>query len=333
MHISRIIAALLKPDPPSVVIRQFINICYKLSRTYLKHKINHGRLDPNFFAISIDDLALDCIAGMFRRNEKGDFVRIKNYFRLFDVESLSEDELLIRTRRLVCSSVNDELFRLYKYEDPSLGNIIRSIKSALKYVPNIFSERVEGEVWLYVEAENEEDDDLPVIPFELIYLRLSDRFSCSMPVRQVIREFIDILKSQKNYQKRYPLIGLAYLIRSLYISVGDTEPVVSYPEEFVLDNELLNLIKESSASVKVRMEKRYVNRKKLPRPIYDGFFRAIEDLLEAQCVQNDGFDYSFFDYVKRHNSSISAQKYRKVYRASFEYLVRLTREELITKIK
>ena len=333
VQLPEIVTSLQQPHPPAAIVRQYVHICHRLSHAYLLHKIANGRLDPNFFAISIPDLALDCIAAMFRRNEKGEFVRIKNYFSLFDVGSLSEDELLMRTRRLVFSSVNDELFRLYKDEDPSLGNVIRCIKSALKYIPEIFAERIDGEVWLYVEKEKRNETYLPVIPYELAFAMLSERFSFSMPVRRVIREFIDILKTQNRYRKRYPLTGLAYLIRSLYTSVGSTEPMASYPDDGILESELLDLIKESSASVKNKMEQRYINRNKLPRKTYSGFFRAIEDILEAQYVHNDGFDHSYFHFVKKHNTSISVNMYRNKHRSSFEYLVRLTREELIKKIK
>ncbi len=307
-----------------------------MARVYIHQKIKSGRLDPHFFAVSRDDLAIDCIAVLFERNDLGEFIRIKNYFRSIDVNELGEDMLLRRTRQLIFTVVNDELFRLYKIEDPSLGNVIRSIKSALKYIPDLFAERIGGEIWLYVGNDKDSRADLPIIPYDLIYLLFQERFSSTLSTLRLIREFTGILKSQLHYRKRYPLTGLAYLIRTIYASMAETEyeyESTSSPDFHIREEDLRILIKASTLAVKSRMEARYVSRKKIPPKIYNLFFPAIESILVAQYVENDGFDRSFSEFVKMHNSELSGTQYTAQYRSYFEYLVKLSREELIHKIK
>lgn len=316
------------------VVRQFVHLCHTIARTYLNLKVVTGRLDPQFFAISVDDLAMDCIASLFERNERGEFVRIKSYFNSFEINKLPEEILFARTRRLVFGAINDELFRLYKLEDPSLGNVIRCIKAGLKFIPDLFAERVDGVVWLYVQHKKRSQAELPVMPYDYIYVMLNQRFTAKISVRQLIREFTDILKSQQNYSKRYPLIGLAYIIRMLHTSLAEIDDDLSYPDDASLrTDELQRLIRECAHNVKKKMEYQYVARNKFSRKTYNSFFQAIESILTAQFVKNDGFDRSFFDHIKMHNSEISSIKYDEKYRKYFEYLVKLSREELIKKIR
>ncbi len=334
MQLTNLLTQLKKPSPPATDVRQFVRLCHNIARTYLNQKVITGRLDPQFFALSVDDLAMDCIASLFERNDRGEFVRIKCYFNSFDINELSEEILFARTRRLVFGAINDELFRLYKLEDPSLGNVIRCIKAGLKFIPDLFAERIDGEVWLYIEHKKSAYADLPVMPFDYIYVMLNQRFKAKVSVRQLIREFADILKTQRNYRKRYPLIGLAYLIRILHTALADVEDDFPYPADVSMRvNELCRLIRESSRKVKDRMEYQYVVRNKFPRKTYNSFFPAIESILTAQYVKNDGFDRSFFEHIKSYNSGMSPVKYDEKYRKFFEYLVKLSREELIKKIR
>lgn len=333
VQLADLILKLRKPNPPATDVRHFVQLCHNIASAYLNQRVNSGRLDPVFFAVSVNDLAMDCIAGLFERNRVGEFPKIKAYFKPINTDEFSEEALLIYTRRLVFSAINDELFRLYKIEDPSLGNIIRCIKSALKYVPDLFSERVDGEIWLYVEENNYQRPELPLIPHDYLYLLLSNRFSSTSPIRQLIREFTNILKTQRHYRRRYPLTGLAYLIRVMHTSLADTELASTFPADAVLrDEELRRIIKECSNAVKQRMQHHYVVRNKFSQSMYENLFPAIERILEAQYVENDGFDRSFFEYVKMHNPRISPTKYSEKYRKYFEYLVKMSREELIKKI-
>jgi len=333
LQLAKIVTTIQKPNPPASVVRQYVKLCHTLAQTYLNYKIKSGRLDPNFFGVTADDLAMDCIAFLFTRSDSGEFTKIKNYFSSFDTATLTDDELIIRTRRLVFNSINDELYRLYKLEDPSLGNIIRCIKSALKYTPDLFSERVDGEIWLYTAGSNDNQSSLPLLPHEHIWLLIGKEFTFSMTVREIVHTFSRILKSQRHYQKRYPLIGLAYLIRTMYSAVGDTEPEITQPDDGFREDEIRELIKDSAETVQTHMRENYILRSKISPDIYDGFFRAIEQILEAQYVFNDGFDRSYYEYLQMHSPEICPESYRNKHRPHFEYLVRLAREELIKKIK
>jgi hypothetical protein len=330
--LKKLIPQLIKPKPPASAVRQVVRICHSLAISYLRQKAGARRFDSNFFGMSIDDLAMDCIANMFERDDRGNFVRIRSYFKGIEIENDTEEQLLIHLRRLVFTIVNDELFRIYRAQDPSLSHIIRNIKTSLKYIPEVIAERADGDVWLYLENETPEEAERPIIPYEFLRLHLYARFSATMSLTAILMEIITIINEQDHYRKRYPITAIALLVRSLLATKVESG-LVEYPsDETLRSDEIRGFLHECVEEVRNRMHDCYVPAGKVTEKQYDAYFRAIEDILVAQYVNNDGFDRSFYDYVRSYLRRLSVSEYRRTHRSYFEYLVKLSRKELLKKI-
>ena len=70
-ELRKILIEASKECPSDKSVAELVKIAYRISASYLNVKIYNRKLNPNFFGISPDDLAIDCIAELFQRDEKG----------------------------------------------------------------------------------------------------------------------------------------------------------------------------------------------------------------------------------------------------------------------
>jgi cytochrome P450 len=102
--------SLLSSCPARARVASFIHRCHRLSKSYLLQRIRSGRLMPDQFGMTVDDLAMDVIADLFGRDEHGRFSQLANYFESIAWHEQSEEYLHAATRRLVMSQVTEGLF-------------------------------------------------------------------------------------------------------------------------------------------------------------------------------------------------------------------------------
>ena len=108
---------ILADTPDRHAVNSLVERCFKMALAYLHHRLRKGSLTDHQFGISNEDLALDCIAELYQRDEQGAFIVITQYFENLDWRTQSEDALAVALRRLVFSKVNEGLFRSYREED------------------------------------------------------------------------------------------------------------------------------------------------------------------------------------------------------------------------
>ncbi|MDX1439483.1 MAG: hypothetical protein R3284_06225, partial [Rubricoccaceae bacterium] len=59
----------LQENPSVKATRLLIDKCHLLAIAYLRRRSHAGRLDPSLFGVTLEDLALDCVAELFRRDD------------------------------------------------------------------------------------------------------------------------------------------------------------------------------------------------------------------------------------------------------------------------
>jgi hypothetical protein len=118
IHLKPILISLLSDSPSWLCVKDFVRLCHKIALIYLRKKVRSGRLKPTFFGLPLEDLASDAIADLFKRDERGVYVKLLSYFGSPGWENKSEGELEGATRRLVFSQVNQALYRVYRETDP-----------------------------------------------------------------------------------------------------------------------------------------------------------------------------------------------------------------------
>jgi hypothetical protein len=330
LHLKQVIFQIISAEASPDAVRKFIEESHKIALICLKQKVRSGRLAPHFFKIGLDDLALDCIADLFRRDECGTFHQLISYYSPLISPTSTEEELFMLTRRLIFGKVNQELFRLYSDEDPGLSKIIRNLKRSIKFVPQLLAERREGEVWVYLDSS---DRDLPFMPAEYMEARLSEHIAICRSFRGILTAFSEVLAGQSEYRKIYPLTGLAIICKTLFGTLSDYPPVTGSEEVSLYPEEIDLYIEESIRFVRQKAQKEYIDKGKLSSARYNRYFPAIREILIAQYVHDNGFEKSFYEYLISHMPNLTPEVYKSEHRSIFEYLVKLTRQRLLKNIR
>jgi hypothetical protein len=329
MHLKPILSSLLSGAPSGLCVKDFASLCHKMAVVYLRKKDRN----PAFCGLSLEDLAADCIADLFQRDERGVFVKLVAYFGAPAEESKSDDELLGATRRLVFSQVNQALYRIYRETDPSLGKLLRNLKNAIKSSPLVTLVQRQGETWICLNQENGAAVSLPEIPPEFLEARLSASLRGEADLKQILALLVEILNGQHEYRKSYPLTGLALIIRSAFTHLNTALEHESNGHDNFAAAEIEKMIAASVQTVKANMRPTYVEKQKIQADAYNLYFLAIYDMLAAEYVQNDGVNCSYYDYLRRHTHALTHEDYQRQCRCHFEYLAKLTRLELLRQFK
>lgn len=134
---------------------EFINLVQKISLSYLKYQEvigKHIRWERRGKSGELEDMAIDCVAGLFMRNENNEFVQLRRYFGpyLDGHSELNDVELLIMLRRLVIKKTKQELSRIFKERDPEGAKIIRNIRVAVKNARDLGIFREMGREYIFV---------------------------------------------------------------------------------------------------------------------------------------------------------------------------------------
>jgi hypothetical protein len=133
---------------------EFINLVQKISLSYLKYQEvigKHIRWERRGKSSELEDMAIDCVAGLFMRNDGNEFVQLRRYFGpyLDSHVMLNDVELLIMLRRLVIKKTKQELSRIFKERDPEGAKIIRNIRVAVKNAKDLGIFREMGREYIY----------------------------------------------------------------------------------------------------------------------------------------------------------------------------------------
>ncbi|MFQ5675636.1 MAG: hypothetical protein ACE5G1_07055, partial [bacterium] len=141
-------------------LAQLVKLVQKISLSYLKYQELMGRKLRQYSITDsneLQDLALDCIAGLFIRNSKGEFIQLKKYFgdSAEDFHRLSENEVLVLLKRLVVKKTKQELCRIFKEREPEKAKILRNIKLSIKTTSDFHSFKDAGREYLCFNAGRE----------------------------------------------------------------------------------------------------------------------------------------------------------------------------------
>jgi len=168
----QLVASICTGDYREMELTEFVSLVQKISLSYLKYQEvigKHIRWERNKNMGELEDLALDCVAGLFMRNEENEFIQFKKYFlqNEMDPAELDEVELLVMLRRLVIKKTKQELSRIFKERDPEGAKIVRNIKVAIKSSDEFQSFKEMGREYIYSVngiLESLQDDSVPENP-------------------------------------------------------------------------------------------------------------------------------------------------------------------------
>jgi hypothetical protein len=331
-NIKHILIAVLGKDPPQALTSQFISLCKDIATIQLRRKSNLHHLSQVVVMGSLDDLALDCIADLFYRDDAGTYPKLKTYFESLSLDSLSENEFLIHLRRLVGGRVNASLFRLYNEVDPALGKILRNIKIALHSI-QIFTLSERFGSFCLTPTASETLEDLP--PFDPA--DLEDMLRVMVGRKETIPSLLSklscCLREQQEHCRIVPLLTVALVFKALYLSAArqsEEEPGI---EDILSGRQSQEIIREVCREIRTRMAPTYIEKKKVETEMYNLYFKVIECNLVNRLTGSEAEEGSLFNQLHACNPEISRQEYQKIHKARLEYLARLSYAKAVSKLR
>jgi len=334
----------------------FVNLVQKISLSYLKYQEvigKHIRWERRQRSNELDDMAIDCVAGLFMRNEHDEFVQLKRYFEphLEKTPPPDEVELLVLLRRLVIKKTKQELSRIFKERDPEGAKIIRNIRVAVKNAGDLSTFREMGREYIFFRPQAmqlieesdiaidvyDEDDklditylrkDKPTIPEKSLRSQYLDSYNPKDHVSTSIRKMLTVVSDEESFQNCIPTDVVARLIRNTNLEVVRSRLLAQIEEISPLDYVRMQEINQAKNNVlkkiKAKIHNQYVASNKISLEKGDIYYHTLADVLDD--ITHSKKIESYFRHLKKYMPELTQKRYRREERTIFEYLGKLTKK-------
>lgn len=345
---------------------EFINLVQKISLSYLKYQEvigKHIRWERRSHTGELEDLAMDCIAGLFNRNDQGAFTQFRKYFwhNAKNLGQLEDVEILVLLRRLVIRKTKQELSRIFKERDPEGAKIVRNIKVAIKRTSDFASFKEMGREYIYLDNTNGKyrhnrfsnngsngkhnltldsnnankglnnaylRKQQPSIPERSLRSEYHNLFCPKDPVSASIRKMLSIVKNDERYQNYLPVDMIARIMRHTNFEIARNRFNSQYQDSSPVDDLKLKEIEIRKIlvlkKIKQKIKNQYVETNKIAEKKGIIYYNALCDILE-DISQGKKYD-SYFQHLKRYMPDLTQRNYRTQERTIFEYLGKLIKK-------
>lgn len=326
-----IVTAVRAGDATRLQMNRLVKVCHALSISIVRYKISYAKLETRFHYSSYPDIAYDIIAELFRRDEYGQLVKIKNYFEGIPLLETTDEDILAHLRRLVNSRVNQEIFRIYAEIDPGLSKVLRNIKLAVQEHEHFQVILRTGE-WYILPTLSEPNAHLPVVDYERLIHELAALATGGESIPELLKRLSLYLREQETHARFVLVMTVARAFRFL-ISRDDSILQETYPDDRLLVEGAEAVIRETCRRERERYLQKYVEQKRVKREVFESYFGAIEETMLSHFLDNDGSDQSLFERLHVLRPEITHDEYYEKHRSVVEYLARLTRTAVAEQLK
>ncbi|HOT95947.1 MAG TPA: hypothetical protein PLN61_11495 [bacterium] len=326
----------------------YIDLAQKISLSYLKYQEMLGkRISGDAWEADLElaDLAMDCIAELFGRDDFGRFPQLKKYYegKFAEMPYINDAEVLILTRRLIVRKTKQELSRIFRERDPEGAKIVRNIKVAIRMAPDLHLFRELGKEFVYHgpliqgDQNSPADDSLalylrrsqPPLPEEILHKLFLDNFHSGDSVSVSIRRLLEALHERSEYQNFCALDAVVKLVRYVKfdvcrerIAAGES---VNTPLDELESKEMEEYIAVVMDSIWLRLDSQYLRTRKLALDKARIYHRALRDVLYDLIQKRD--TSSYYRNLKFYIPELTQKEYRQRERSVFEYLAKLAKKE------
>lgn len=310
-------------------LREFVQFCHDLALPLIRKKRALGKIDLSTFNLAEGDLAYDCIAEIFRRDQDGRFGEISTFFENYlpGAAERSTGELIGTLRRLVFSKVNQNLIRLYSEADPSLGKVLRNLRIALDKSPDFRREERFGDIHLVTTGAD------PLLsrermPFDELEQRFYQVVLAHDPVPSMLSKLRDILVDQDCFQRAVPLMSAALLFRNTYTLGWDSDQAAAVVEESADTTTYGRMVDDICRDLRRDLHRTYVGKGKCDDALFENYIEATRTVLNATFIDAHLDGSTHFEYLKVRLPELTREEYRRDHRQVLEYMTKLGRERL-----
>ncbi len=368
-NLSEIVASICTGDYNESELIEFVHLVQKISLSYLKYQEvigKHIRWERNKNIGELEDLALDCVAGLFMRDENGQFIQFKKYFGRIsnNIDKLDDVEILVLLRRLIIKKTKQELSRIFKERDPEGAKIVRNIKVAIKSANDFDSFKEMGREYIYLtngnghsyfdDLSNNNNGDIPTNgnnhsikskgngKLNCFYLRKSMpsipekslrgeylTFYCPKdPVSANIRKMLLVIHKDERYQNFLPLDLIARIMRHTNYEMARERLISQVNDSSPLDDLKLKEIEKRKLIVLKKIKRKIRVQYVASNKITQSKGKIYHKAL-ADILEDisQGKKYdSYFKHLRRYMPELTQVIYRSQERTIFEYLGKLIKK-------
>jgi hypothetical protein len=328
-----LISAVAGDRPSPGHVGAFVSLCERIALVQLRRKVATGRLNPGFFRLPLEDLAVDSIADLLRQDDTGRLVQVAAYFESLSYRSLSDESLLVHLRRLIFAKVNQAMFRMYNELDPSLGKILRNMKLAFQALSSFEVVERFGEQSV-VPSACDRLEHLPAIPREELEERVRVFFRPNERIPQLLARLGGYLREQTAHSRLVPLMALAAALRAVYAGDNALSAGAGSAEDALFAEDASKIIAGACRKIRKEYERTYVVTKEVDPSLYRRYFDVIEaNILQRVVTQDDGDGVSLYEGLRSLVPGLSRDAYARAHKSRLEYLTRLSYEAALEELK
>lgn len=328
---------------------QYINLTQKISLSYLKYQEMLGKRISEERPESeneLSDMALDCIAELFARDETGNFSQLKRYYeaKFSEMHEIADADVLILTRRLIVRKTKQELSRIFRERDPEGAKIVRNIKVAIRTSEKLYLFRDMGKEFVFYgngmlinKGEIIFDENLnqylrkqhPPISEDVLHQYFLDLYNPSDSVSVIIRKLLQRIYTLEYYQNYISLDAIVKMVRNVKFDAFRERMIakekVPTPADNLESKEIEGYIDLVMESMWTRLDSQYLKTEKLKKDKAVIYHKALREVLNDLIHKKD--NSSYFRNLKYYLPELSQQAYRQQERSIFEYLAKLAKKE------
>ena len=311
----------------------FVQLARTLVTAYLTtFRTSAGILCENH-GISLTDLAYDCTADLFGRDDKGDFLHLESFVAALErpLDQTPDHELVAAFRSLLSRFADMQLGHLYAQADPAGARIHRNIRECIKR-EGTFRLARDFRGWVISPATVPDLNHLPPCSLDWVNAEFHARVRRVQQIPQLLGALHQVLASLTEFRRSIPLADAVQLFKGLYQGgqKSEFEEQEAQSLEGLRPFEINQLREQVGQILKETILVTYVAHGKVDRKQGEAMYLAFSDLLEDWCSGN-GANFGIYEYLKRY-LPIDEKVYKEGLRVKMEYLMKIAREEFASRL-
>lgn len=282
--------------------------------------------------ISINDIAIDCIADIFAKGEDGKYPKLENFFHSLrnPISDMPEIEIFLAWKSLLLKLAESQVSHLYAQIDPAGFKIQRNIKETIANCDFFrLHKNVNGTVLIIPSYEL--FNTFPPVQIEEIESDFLYAAKQKRNTKDLLKNLHEILVDQTRFRKEIKLSDAVKLFKRAFNYSSDNDHFEEEFSEYHLANsfldemELEQICSKVLANVKEKILLNYFAKNRLTSSQSEAVYITINNLV-YDWRKTGCSNHSLYKYFNE-NMNINEREYNLIIKDKIEYLVKLTKKE------
>ncbi|MCK9210871.1 MAG: hypothetical protein M0P61_08565 [Ignavibacteriaceae bacterium] len=325
--------AMLNGKAGQLEINLVIKFAHQFAVTRLAQLVKNRKVYLDIYPHNLNTIALDCIAELFERDEKNNFVELIHFYEGKRIKDLSDEEIISYFRNLIFSKIHDSIYRIYNERDPVLGKILRNVKLIVKKEETINKFQRFGITFLSLCNEDERNYQFPEYPIEELQSEVTLLLKGNENIKKIFLSTMQVINNTISYRKFFSLLDIAIVIKRILFNLRINVDEFFRLDDALIETDLEKIVRNALIEVRSTLKDKYGEKEKTTTKYLESYISAVEELMTNIFIRNDGLEMSNFDCLANQIPNLEYEEYRRTHRNQFEYMVRVSKDIVIDKLK